>query len=198
MAERPLIILLDDRADARETMRELFESIGCTVIPVATYESAFEEISRENIDFVVTDLNLKADQNDKSGVMFAKMARKVRGDLLIAAYSAKVKELKLTPSDYRVFDVFLDKGSANSAETLQFVNECKALAIAHKEMSKKLPGSITRPTDARLQELEGRLNAVETSYFRIPDLRPYARATYTGLGLLGAIASIIGLYYVLR
>lgn len=199
MAERPLILLLDDRPDARETMRALFEAVGCTVIPVATYESAFAEISsREDIDFVVTDISLKADEYDKSGVMFAKMARKLREDIPVAAYSAKVKDLKLSPNDYRVFDLFLDKTSDKSEDTMQFVTECKGFALAHKEMSKKLHGRIGLPTDIKFQDFEGRLSKIETTYFRLPDLRPYARAIYGGIALVGAIASIIALYLVLR
>lgn len=198
MTERPLILLLDDRADARETLRELFESVGCSVIPVATYEAAFAEISRENIDFLVTDINLKSDQNDKTGIMFARMARKIRGDLFIAAYSARVRDLKLTPNEYRAFDLFLDKGAAQSHETIQFVSECKAFAIAHKEMSKKMQGVHGGSSNAELIDLRDRLGTIEARYLRVPDLKPYGRAIYVLLGLLGGLASIVGLYYAIK
>jgi CheY-like chemotaxis protein len=199
MAERPLILLLDDRPEARESMRALFEAIGCSVIPVATYESAFAEISsRENINFVVTDISLKADENDKSGVIFAKMARKMREDIPVAAYSAKVKDLALSPADYRVFDLFLDKTSDKAEHTMQFVTECRALAIAHNEMSKRLPGKIELSSDTKLRDLESRLSKVETTYLRKPDFKRYARALYVGIALVGGIASILGLYFVLR
>jgi CheY-like chemotaxis protein len=192
MADRPLVLLLDDRADARETMRALFEAIDCTVIPVSTYEAAFAEISsREDIDFVVTDINLKADENDKSGVIFAKMARKLRDDILVAAYSAKVRDLKLSPNDFRVFDLFLDKASDKSEDTMQFVTECKGFALAHKEMRKKLPGG-------KLQDLEGRLTKIEMTYFKLPDLRSHGRFIYGATGLVGAVASIVALYLVLK
>ena len=180
-------------------MRALFEAIDCSVIPVANYELAFAEISsREDIDFVVTDINLKADANDKSGVIFAKMARKLRQDILVAAYSAKVKDLRLSPNDFRVFDLFLDKTSENSDDTMKFVTECKGFALAHKEMKKKLPDPIGQPNVTKLQDLEGILAKVEMTYFRLPDLKPYARFIYGGIGLVGAVASIIGLYLVLR
>jgi CheY-like chemotaxis protein len=199
VAERPLILLLENRPDARETMRALFEAIDCSVIPVATYESAFAEISsRDDIDFVVTDINLKEDENDKSGVIFAKMARKLREDIPVAAYSAKVKELALSPNDYRVFDLFLDKNSERAEDTMHFVTDCKALALAHKQMSTKLPRYVTAPADIKFQELENRLKRIELTYLKRPNLVPYARISYAILGLLGAIASIVGLYLILK
>jgi CheY-like chemotaxis protein len=198
MSDRPLLLLLDDQAEARESMRGLFESINCSVIAVATHASALDEISsRTDIDFVVTDLNLRSDSSDKSGIIFAKMVKQFREDIPVAAYSAKTKEMMLSPHDYRVFDLFLDKANGTD-EITRFVNECKGLALTHKKMAASVVGKLASASGPDLQELRDRVTRIEQTYFRLPNIEPYARGIYIFVGLLGALASIWGLYVVLR
>lgn len=206
---RPLILLLDDKTDARESMRELFEALECSVIPVASYESALAEISaRPDINFVVTDLNLKPETNDKSGIIFAKMVRQLREDIPVAAYSAKTKDMAISANEYRIFDFFLDKRSDNPEEARRFANDCKALALAHKQMSMNVLDQLGSPKgnnttslqamESKLHQMEAKVSAIESSYIRMPNIAPYARTVYVIIGLLGAIASIWGLYVVAR
>ena len=199
MSERPLVLLLDDQAEARESMRGLFESINCSVIPVATHESALAEISsRADIDFVVTDLNLRlTESSDKSGIIFAKMVKQFREDIPVAAYSAKTKEIILSPQDYRIFDLFLDKAKGPD-EITRFVNECKGLALTHKKMAAMVVGKLASAAGPEMQELRERVTRIEQTYFRLPNIGPYARGIYITIGVLGGLASIWGLYVVLK
>jgi len=177
-------------------MQGLLDSVGCSVHTVATEESALLEIeARKDIDLVVTDINLRAGvESDKSGVIFARVIRQVREDLPIAAYSGRVKELKLTRNDERAFEAFLDKTEEKSEEVMKFVHECKALALAHREVAGRLLDKITSSRKAPMKDVENRLSALEKSVIKKEDLKYWMTVFWVAFGLAAGLASMIGAY----
>jgi CheY-like chemotaxis protein len=206
MVARPLILLVDDQPNARDSMRELFDSIGCSVITVGTEESALKEIdARHDIDLVVTDINLRGGlDSDKSGVIFARVVRRLRDDLPIAAYSSRARELKVSPSEVNAFVLFLDHAESSADEVMAFVNECKSYAITHREMaaqvSQKIANRKASSSDGedRVTGLEAAVRELEASVVRKDDLRRAANTIYIFFGVIAGLASIIGLYFALH
>src|SRR5580704_14370823 len=140
MVARPLVLLLDDDPRTRDTMRGLLDSVGCSVLTVANEEAALVEIdARKDIDLVVTDINLRTGvESDKSGIIFAKIVRQLREDLPVAAYTSRSKELNLTRNDERAFDAYLAKGEGSCEDRQKFVHDCRALALAHREVAGRI------------------------------------------------------------
>jgi len=196
MLTRPMILLLDNEATARDAMREAFDAVNCSVIAVGTEESALEEIdARQDIDVIVTDVNLRTGNSDKSGVIFAKMVRQLRQDVPIAGYSGRAKDLKLTPNELRNFELFLDK---EHGDVGAFVHECKAYAVTHREMAGKLLGKISSRRSQNfdtMSALEDRLNLLEKNAIKKSDIKGVLSAANIMLGIIAGIASIVGLYF---
>lgn len=199
MVDRPLVLLLDDDVRSRDSMQRLFESVGCSVQTVATEELALTEIeARKDIDLVVTDINLRGIESDKSGIMFARVIRQLREDLSVAAYSGRAKELKLTLNDERTFDAYLDKSEDKADDVTRFAHECRGLALAHREVAGRLMEKIKNSRRAPLADVEKRLSALEASVIRKEDLNWWLRIIWISFGLVAGIASIIGGYLALK
>lgn len=126
---RPLVLLLDDQIEPRESMRELFEVNNCSVIPVSNLDAAIKEItSNRDIDVIVTDINLNSDPRDRSGIAFATIAKQTHPTLPIAAYSAVVSAADIEPEHYHVFSAYLNKLKSSPSDSQKFVGRCIALA----------------------------------------------------------------------
>jgi CheY-like chemotaxis protein len=205
---RPLILLLENDPGAREAAREVFDSVGCSVLAVPNHESAFKELmSVSEIDFILTDLNLREDlPGDKSGLMFAKMAKQLRRDIPIAAYSAKTAELGLTPDDYREFALYFDKGKSPPGEFNTFALKCKGLAIAHRSLADKIklygdnalltghPRQVGKDEDTmvEIQRLREEIHVVRQNAVTKEHLKKVAQISWIVFGLVAGAASILG------
>jgi CheY-like chemotaxis protein len=197
---RLVVLLLDDGKDARDTMRELFEMSGCTVVATSTLEDAVSSIKVDNFDLVVTDINLQGVDSDRSGMLFANVVKVTNPQLPVAAYSGKISAADIDPEQYRNFDAYLNKARSDPEKTRQFVQRCillasqrrQALALAGdtSNIAPSPSAPLTKDFDAKVDALR---REIETYYFRKPSVKQLVTALIALVGFIGAIASIVSL-----
>ena len=105
IAEAPLVLVIDDQKDSRDTEVELVRNVGCVAIGVATRDLALLEASQSPyFDAALCDVNLTNRPHDKSGVKLARELRKRLPNLKIVGYSAYFSEGDLSENDHKAFD----------------------------------------------------------------------------------------------
>jgi len=113
MAEKPVILIVDDESGHADVLAEALSNSGGETIAVYDARNALELLSTRHIDIVITDLNL---HNDKiNGVDILKAAKEQNPDsdvILITAYATidTCKEaLRHGASDYLVKPIDIDQ-----------------------------------------------------------------------------------------
>ncbi len=196
----PMLLLVDDDMQSRETMRELFERNGCTVIPAATMETAIKSLNvTPNVNMVVTDIKLKPNRNDQSGIILANLIKASKPFLPVAAYSGTTSAADIDPQQYKVFDVYLNKPS-NATTTQKFVADCIYHARLNRDVleavqtESKISSNSDQELDKLKDELEELRSYLEKGFVRKPSLRAIAGFFLLVLTIAGSAASIVALF----
>lgn len=123
MAEKPIILIVDDEPGHADVLAEALAQSGGEAIAIYDAKNAMELLSTRHIDVVITDLNL---HNDKiNGVDILKAAKEQNPDsdvILITAYATidTCKEaLRSGASDYLVKPIDIDQLRAMTEKALK-------------------------------------------------------------------------------
>lgn len=123
MAEKPIILIIDDESGHADVLAEALSQSGGETIAVYDAKNAIELLSTRHIDIVITDLNL---HNDKiNGLDILKTAKEKNPDsdvFLITAYATieTCKEaLRSGATDYLVKPIDIDQLRAMTEKSLK-------------------------------------------------------------------------------
>jgi CheY-like chemotaxis protein/predicted RNase H-like HicB family nuclease len=106
----PLVLLVEDNVEARNSRTRLLRQAGCIVLPVDSPEEALRELwSSPMISTVITDINFGTENDDQSGVPMARYIRSKRKDVPIIGYSGVVGESAFSEEDKSLFDALFPR-----------------------------------------------------------------------------------------
>lgn len=133
----PLVLLVEDDDRSRELMQEAFTDQDCKVIAVADPDQAvFEMRSAPGIDLLVSDVKLRADDDDTSGMRLGEYLKNIRPDIPVALYSSIFYENQLDSAldgDTRTrFDIVLPRGGPKWSDE-HVLDGCVELARQYRD-----------------------------------------------------------------
>ena len=180
---RPLVLVVDDQPGSlRNRVRGLREA-GCQTIAVPSRSSALSSLrDGPAVDLIVTDIHL-GNSDPRGGVALAVGVKAHYDfDLPIAAYSGKVTDEDLedvVPEG--IFTISRQRGNQNVAQMRAFNEQCKTLALEHR--------------DSRVQRAKNRarLSASTTG-----PLAPVESKAFELIGIDELEEAIVGQGYTLR
>jgi CheY-like chemotaxis protein len=153
---RPRILIVEDDGVSLGVRLRLFATAGCAVMGAHSLEEARKLLeTTSEVDLVLTDINLRASGDDKSGIALARMVRAARPDLPIVGYSARFDAGDLNDHELSLFDRRYLKGISNATEVMSSVNEIINIAVAHRVQGLGL----LFPLEATASDFETLLNA---------------------------------------
>lgn len=123
MAEKPVILIIDDESGHADVLAEALSQSGGEAIPVYHAKNAIELLGTRHIDIVITDLNLHDDKIN--GLDILKTAKEQNPDsdvILITAYATidTCKEaMRNGASDYLVKPIDIDQLRAMTQRSLK-------------------------------------------------------------------------------
>lgn len=113
----PLVLVVEDDADALELRALQLEAAGCRAIAVDNSDDAVREIWHAPLlGGVLTDINLVHAGDDKSGIALARYVREHRPTLPIAGYSGVFAEDRLSDDELGLFDSYYGAGRLTAVE----------------------------------------------------------------------------------
>lgn len=133
---KPLILLVQDREDARRDDSQLLKSLGCSVI---TAENANEALKKffisPHLDLVFTDIDLVGSETarDKSGVDIARFIKHLDNELPIIGRSSIFEDNELSDNEKSWFDKWYSKGGMSYQALQKMFEDVKTQADAHKQ-----------------------------------------------------------------
>jgi CheY-like chemotaxis protein len=131
--DRPLILYVDDRADALDAFGKLMQESGINVVSATTLESAVRAIRHADLDAIICDINLDpADPSDKSGFAIAEFAAATQPGVPIIASTAFFAETQFSVQQKSLFTRIYAKGSASADDLLGRVGELRSLALEQR------------------------------------------------------------------
>jgi CheY-like chemotaxis protein len=86
--ERPSILITDDDAAARETLRDIFEPVGYRTLLAESGEEAIDIVREQDVHLAVMDLNLPR----LSGLETMSLVRQIKGVLPMILMTAEQDE----------------------------------------------------------------------------------------------------------
>jgi CheY-like chemotaxis protein len=128
----PLVLLVEDNERSRVTRSELFRLEGCRVLEVVDVASALAALQDEQVDVVVTDINLSGRESNRDGLTLVRAVRELFGDLPVVAYSAMFAEDEVSAEDRALFDRWYPRGSLDSRSIASSIVQAKELGLAHR------------------------------------------------------------------
>lgn len=128
----PLVVLVEDREQARRTNEELLKLRGCKVLSFMHSDDAIKELlSGPSVDLVVTDIDLDGSGHDKSGIYFAKYLKDNNYPVPICGYSANPRK-DLTETEKNYLDIYYVKGKQNAVQLNEIFDRLKSIAIKNR------------------------------------------------------------------
>lgn len=132
---RPLIMLVEDNERNIAARRVGFEQRDCSVLAVSNANDAIRELAAEHlVSLVVTDINLRPDDDDISGVALARYLRATGRDIPVAGYSAHfAEESTAVPEPVRreLFDYYYPRSKLRAREIAAVFDELAQVAREH-------------------------------------------------------------------
>lgn len=125
-ADRPLILLVEDRRKRRERWSKDLRELGSDVLAARDSDEALE-ILRDSpaIDGVIADIHLSGGDRSKDGVAFARVVRASYDDSLpVIGYSGHFEWGQLTQEELALFDRAELKGSLSAQQQRELKEEC--------------------------------------------------------------------------
>lgn len=137
----PLILVVDDDADARHNAVAAFEDQGCRIIDVSEPDAAIQELrSSPALDLVYTDVRLGGDDRNFAGIHLGAFVKAERPDLPVVLYSTMFREEEQFNNAvgaavaHADFDLVLPRGGSSAGESLaEQVSQCVAIAERHRD-----------------------------------------------------------------
>ena len=131
--DRPLILYIDDRADALDAFGQLMQESGINVFSANTLDSAIRAIKHADLDLILCDINLDpADPTDKSGFSIASFAASAQPGVPIVASTAFFAEAEFSVEEKSLFTRIYAKGTAAPDDLVVRVKELRTLALEQR------------------------------------------------------------------
>lgn len=147
IAERPVVLLVEDDEEQLEWRVREFSEAGCMTIGVASHDDAVRELrAGPAVDLVITDIRLTTHDEDddleadKSGVALARYVQRTYVDLPVTGYSAYFEDRDLVDEKDafdRLFDHVWKKGEQDYREFDEMISYCRRRAVAHRLSRRK-------------------------------------------------------------
>ena len=130
--EKPIALIVEDKLDALERRRRLFDQYGFQAIVASSGRDALREFrSTPTIDIVVTDINLlESDPHDRSGVQLARDIQKLRPVMPLKAISGHFETLDR--DDQKPFNGSLLKGEFGLDKLEARLHEWREEALTYR------------------------------------------------------------------
>jgi CheY-like chemotaxis protein len=135
--ESPLVMVIDDQLESRETESELVRRQGCIVISAESAEKALLEAQHAPLfDAALCDINLKNRPNDRSGIDLSRRLKEVYPFVKIVGYSAYFGEDDLSEQEMEPFDRWFRRAEDSPVEVASAVRELAMEARAERTKSR--------------------------------------------------------------
>jgi len=132
-APRPVVLVVEDNARARELRVDAFNDGDCTAIGVPSHDDAVRELrASPAVDLVLTDIHLTRDPGDKSGVALARYVKTRYASMPVSGYSAVFDENELRDDEALFVDIW-PKGRLRALEVDDMVSRCRERAMQHRQ-----------------------------------------------------------------
>jgi CheY-like chemotaxis protein len=133
---RPLVLLVEDDEQNRQTKGEGFELRNCAVIGVSNANDAIREVASNHlISLAVIDVNLAHDDADASGLALARYLKNTGRRFPRAGYSAHFAEddySNVPPRDRsELFDEYYPRSRLNAGQIRLVLDELAEMAQQH-------------------------------------------------------------------
>jgi CheY-like chemotaxis protein len=136
VAVRPSVFVIEDDPDSLRLRRETLQDEGCAVFG---FNNAIEAIAAleqsEEVDLVLTDINLVRRRFDKSGVKIAQWVKTHLPDVPVAAYSGFLGQDDLREDERALFTKCFMKGGLTADDIEDAVRE--VVKIAHERLESR-------------------------------------------------------------
>lgn len=133
----PLVLVVEDDDRSRELVEEAFTDQNCRVIAVGDPDQAVWELrSSPGIDLLFTDVKLRPDDDDTSGMRLGDYLKSTRPEVPVAVYStvfhAGELDAVLSESAQSRFEVVLPRGGPKWGDH-DVMNRCVDIAAAYRD-----------------------------------------------------------------
>jgi CheY-like chemotaxis protein len=130
----PLVLVVEDRSDARKLREQGLRAAGCHVMGAATLNEALTSLrDGPTVDLIVTDVHLGRNA-EQGGVILAMTVKAgYDPDLPMAMYSAKYDVGEIDGDLGDLFVLQRTKGYVTSAEMTSFYAECRVIATQRRQ-----------------------------------------------------------------